>query len=81
MEIKLFKLKTCISPEWGATYDRKTYYYISNDVEKVLKKVYNDHGYRLSGSDGKWSYDHYYSMDREELNVFLEEVKKCSIVI
>lgn len=78
MEIKLFRLKTCMTPEWGASYDHKTYYYISNEVEKVLKKIYEDHGWRLNGSDGPW--DRYYSGDREGLSVVLEEVD-CSIVI
>jgi len=80
MELKLFKLKKYISPEWGNTYDIDTYYYISNDVIKVLEEIDEVHGWELSGSDGKWTYDHYYDMDRAELKVVLEEVK-CNIVI
>jgi hypothetical protein len=72
MTLKLFKLKKFITPEWGPTYDVTTRFYISHDVQDVIEQI---EGYALSGSDGKWTYEQYSSMDREELNVILEEVE------
>lgn len=75
MTLKLFKLKKFITPEWGPTYDVTTRFYISHDVQDVIEQIDESLGYELSGSDGKWTYEQYYSMDREELNVILEEVE------
>lgn len=80
MDIKAFKLSWHTSPEWGQSYDYKSQYYISNDVEKVIRRVHEEHGWHLEESGDSWKYDHYYSGDREELNVILEEID-CEMVI
>lgn len=75
MTLKLFRLKKFIIPEWGAIYDLNTSYYISHDVQDVIEQIDENLGYELSGSDGKWTYDKYNRMEREEMNVILEEVE------
>ena len=74
--MKLYKLESHISPEYGNSYDHKSRFFLTDDLEKLKIYIKGAYDYEL---DNDLTYSHYYKYDRESIEVTLREIQVTTV--
>jgi hypothetical protein len=74
--VKLYKLESHISPEYGNCFDHKSRFFLTDDLEKLKIYIKGAYDYEL---DNDLTYSHYYKYDRESIEVTLREIQVTTV--